>query len=202
MSCVGDETLAGWEIESIKGRWEGISTLKNLTIYATLIYRRADDFFEDCNLNNFRPMVSCRLPRLIYMFSSHHPCKALLEIVIRRLSLRAKDILLKDLMLAEEEQAKPTPNSVHRKAMEENKLRKLGRKVSKACLLMYAPAGSRTDRTTFRIGYRASYEWSRKRTTTPRAVQNQQVTKCTSRPRQLGLGLHAAGGGWHSTILL
>jgi hypothetical protein len=95
MSCVGDETLAGWEIESIKGRWEGISTLKNLTIYATLIYRRADDFFEDYNLNNFRPMVSCRLPRLIYMFSSHHPYKALLEIVIRRLSLRAKDILLK-----------------------------------------------------------------------------------------------------------
>jgi hypothetical protein len=85
--------------------------------------------------NGFLPLTSFDLHVL-----KPSPYKALLEIVIRRLSLRAKDILLKDLMLAEEEQAKPTPNSVHWKAMEENKLRKLGQKVSKACLLMYAPA--------------------------------------------------------------
>jgi hypothetical protein len=129
ITIIRDDPLTGRQIDLIKKPWAPFTALQKLIIWGTTIYKKATEFFEEGVLNVFRPMAF--LP--LISFELHFPEQRygrVPETVGRRLSLRAEDILLKDPILPEEEQVKPTSTDLS--GVEETKRSRFTRKVGKA----------------------------------------------------------------------
>lgn len=105
IDSIYDGPLSSLEITRIKEDWAGFSALRKLTIMA-IICKTGNDLFEDGVLNNFRPMAFLPLASFDLYILDYD--RAVPTAIRRRLSFRAKEILLKDPTLPEEEQVKPS----------------------------------------------------------------------------------------------
>lgn len=105
IDSIYDGPLSSSEITRIKEDWAGFSALRKLTINA-IIYTTGNDLFEDGVLNNFRPMAFLPLASFDLYIQDYN--RVVPTASRRRLSFRAKEILLKDPTLPEEKQVEPS----------------------------------------------------------------------------------------------